>query len=116
MMSARPLSDEGAAGPGGPPPGPGPSSPPPGPPAGSGGPFGGGGHDPNQVLATVSANPTARPGEPITAGNPTAALGAGFKLDVLRHVASLPFAGPEIMQLVQKAYNEANYGNNAQVY
>lgn len=81
-----------------------------------GGAFGGGGHDPNQVLATVSGNPTARPGEPITAGNPTASLGAGFKLDVLRHVASLPFAGPEVMQLVAKAYNEANYGNNAKVY
>lgn len=79
-------------------------------------PFGGGGHDPAQVLAAVSGNPTARPGEPITAGVPTAGLGAGFKLDVLRHIASLPFAGSEVMQLVAKAYNEANYGNNARVF
>jgi hypothetical protein len=64
--------------------------------------------DPSAVLGAVSGFPTQRPGEPITTPVAPAVLGAGFKLDVLRNIARLPFAGQEIHQLVQKAFLEAN--------
>jgi hypothetical protein len=110
MQASRPLRDAAAQ------PTPGGGGPPGLPvPNAAQGAFGGGGLDPAQVLATVSGHPTQRPGEPITAGVQTQPLGAGFKLDVLRHIATLPFAGPEIQQLVQKAYIEANVGNNGRI-
>lgn len=112
MQASRPLRDVSATPPPGPPQ---PPSTAPSPPPGRA-PFGGGGLDPAQVLATVSAGPSSRPAEPVTTGVGGAPLGGGFKLDVLRHIATLPFAGPEITQLVAKAYQEAANGNNAKVY
>lgn len=91
------------------PPAPGPEAP-----AGSGGgrsapapaPGAQPGLTPQDILAMVSGHPTDYPNQSLAASPAPASGSLAFKIDALRYLSTLPFAGPEIQTLLSKAQIE----------
>lgn len=93
------------------------------PPLGGGGGPGGGGQAPGADLGpdlSLLAFPTQRPDEPVDAdlGRPAVFTGPralALKVDYLRYLATLPYASPEISQLLDEAQMELNEAQAAAV-
>lgn len=79
----------------------GPQSPP-GPPGAGAQP-----EDPRAILQAVSGHPTDFPQSPLApqATQPTS-QSLAFKVDALRRLSSMPWAGPEITTMLKQATNE----------
>lgn len=61
-------------------------------------------------VADLLAHPTQNPDEPVTTGASTPPSNSlAMKVDVLRHLATLPYASPEITALLDAAMHEMTF-------
>lgn len=72
------------------------------------------GMTPQDLLAMLSGHPTEFPNSPLAPPSAPPTTSLSFKIDALRYLSTLPFAGPEIQTLLKRAQVEYDQAQQQQ--